>query len=293
MPKNSSSSYKFLREKWSHRHVQLQKQLFKKHKDSVDWLTHNTKQLALGSLSGLMILASPVKGPVNPQVKVANESVQKIDNKVFVIADLSPALPSQVRPLTGDEETKIAGILTKTYGLKVSAQIGDLRLNRSYGLIGQEQHLTRFPGDNTISHFDSVQDASKYSSSGMAPGLGAWGYFTTSPANITQVDVDREKYYIAVQTFLSPNFNEKITEYRDFYKFRKMLVVNPQNGKAVVADIADAGPAEWTGKHLGGSPEVMGHLERYDGIDRGPVLYFFIEDPSDQIPLGPIEPIGS
>ena len=68
-----------------------------------------------------------------------------------------------------------------------------------------------------------------------------------------------------------------------------MLVVNPQNGKAIVAAVADAGPAQWTGKHQGGSPEVMGYLERYDGSQKGSVLYFFIDDPQDSIPLGPIE----
>jgi hypothetical protein len=66
-------------------------------------------------------------------------------------------------------------------------------------------------------------------------------------------------------------------------------VVNPDNGKAVVAVIGDAGPAAWTGKHLGGSPEVMVYLERKDGRQRGPVLYFFVDDPDDTIPLGPIE----
>ncbi len=290
MPGKNQSSYQFLKEKWSSRHVELQKNLFKKHKDSVDWLTTNTKQLALGSLSGLMLLAAPVQqGPVDSQIKVASESAQKIDNKVFVIADLSKALPQEVRPLSQNEESSVAQILNKNYGLRVSAQIGDLRLNRSYGIIGQEQHLRRYPGDNMSVHFDNAGDSSSYGSHGIAPGLGAWGYFTTSQANMTQIDVDREKYYIAVQTFLSPSFNQKVAEYRDFYKYRKMLVVNPQNGKAVVADIADAGPAEWTGKHLGGSPEVMTYLERQDGRARGPVLYFFIEDPSEEIPLGPVE----
>lgn len=68
-----------------------------------------------------------------------------------------------------------------------------------------------------------------------------------------------------------------------------MLVVNPNNGKAIVADIADAGPAEWTEKHLGGSPEVMHYLERFDGKQKGSVLYFFIDDPDDKVKLGPIE----
>lgn len=293
MPGKNRSSYQYLKEKWSQRHVDLQKTLFKKHKESVDWLTANTKQLAIGSLSGLMLIAAPVQqGPVGTQVvRVADQTAQKIDNRVFAIADLSKALPQEIRPLSQDEESSVAQILNKDYGLKVSAQIGDLRLNRSYGIIGQEQHLRRYPGDDMSVHFDNAADSANYGPEGMAPGLGAWGYFTTSQANLTQEDIDREKYYIAVQTFLSPNFNQKIAEYRDFYKFRKMLVVNPQNGKAVVADIADAGPAEWTGKHLGGSPEVMKYLERQDGAARGPVLYFFIEDPSDGIPLGPIQVI--
>ncbi|MEK7517548.1 MAG: hypothetical protein AAB583_03280, partial [Patescibacteria group bacterium] len=71
----------------------------------------------------------------------------------------------------------------------------------------------------------------------------------------------------------------------------KMLVVNPNNGMSMVVDIADAGPSEWTGKHLGGSPEVMKYLERVDGALKGGVLYFFIEDPNDNISLGPINPV--
>ena len=59
--------------------------------------------------------------------------------------------------------------------------------------------------------------------------------------------------------------------------------------QALVVVVGDAGPAAWTGKHLGGSPEVMSYLERVDGRQKGPVLYFFIDDPEDKIPLGPLE----
>jgi hypothetical protein len=69
-----------------------------------------------------------------------------------------------------------------------------------------------------------------------------------------------------------------------------MLVVNPSNGKAIVVVIGDVGPGDKTGKSLGGSPEVMTYLQRYDGEQKGPVLYFFIDDTHDTIPLGPIEP---
>jgi hypothetical protein len=69
-----------------------------------------------------------------------------------------------------------------------------------------------------------------------------------------------------------------------------MLVVNTKTGQAIVTDIADAGPAVFTGKHLGGSPEVMYFLGLHKGSRKGPVLYFFIDDPDDKIPLGPIKP---
>lgn len=286
-----NNNYKFLADKWTKRHQDLSKNIAKKHRKSFEWLSNNSKQLAVGSLSGLLLLTAPVKTPADQAIKVASEQAQTIDNKTFLLADLSGAVPQDVRPLSTDEETKIGDLLSKAFGMKVSAELDGKRLNRSYGLIGAEQHLARYPGDTMESHFDgNAVDSSKYYSSGMAPGLGAWGYFSTSRASMTQEDNMREKYYIAVQTFLSPDFNNRVAEYRDFYRFRKMLVVNPQNGKAVVVVIGDAGPAEWTGKHLGGSPEVMKHLERVDGKARGPVLYYFIDDPDDTIPLGPVEP---
>lgn len=293
MPQNKSPNYEYLRDKWITKHKILQSEIAKKHKKSFEWLSNNTKQIAVGSLGGLMLMAAPIQSePPKPLDYVAEAKISKIqpvDTKTFLIVDLGKVLPDVVRPLTADEEAKISEILSKKFGIKASAELNNLRLNRSYGYIGAEQHLARYPGDNMNSHFEGIHDdAAEYFSSGMAPGLGAWGYFSTSRANMVEEDTDREKYYIATQTFLAPEFNSKVAEYRDFFKYRKMLVVNPHNGKAVIAVIGDAGPAEWTGKHLGGSPEVMKHLERVDGSARGPVLYYFIDDPDNNIPLGPV-----
>ena len=286
----TQSHYQHLRDRWRARHQDLTRKLWSKHKESLDWLSNNYRQLVAGSLGGLMLLTGYNTNPqlFLPQAVASQGSVQKIDKKVFLISDLANALPSEVRTLNNDEEQKVSDILSRTFGFKVFAELEGKRLNRSYGLIGAEQHLTRYPGDVLSTHFDSEEDTKAYWQSGMAPGLGAWGYFTTSGNSLSQLDKDREKYYIAVQTFLSKDFNSRFAEYRDFYKYRKMLVVNPNNGRGIAADIADAGPGEFTGKHLGGSPEVMHYLERVDGSLKGPVLYFFIDDPDDKIKLGPI-----
>lgn len=65
-------------------------------------------------------------------------------------------------------------------------------------------------------------------------------------------------------------------------------MVNVENGNAAVAVVGDAGPASWTGKHFGGSPEVMNALggPKYK---KGRVLLYFVDDPKNKIPLGPVD----
>lgn len=287
----TKTHYQHLRDRWRARHQDLQKKLWTKHKESLDWLSNNYRQLVAGSLGGLMLLTGHNANPTIPfpQASASEPVVKEIDRKVFLISDLAKILPDKVQPLNESEEQKVSETLSRTFGFKVTPEIDGKRLNRSYGLIGAEQHLTRFPGDTLSTHFDTEEERKSYWQSGMAPGLGAWRYFANSADSLTKLDKDREKYYIAVQTFLSKDFNTRFAEYRDFYKYRKMLVVNPNNGRAIVTDIADAGPGESTGKHLGGSPEVMHYLERVDGSLKGPVVYFFIDDTDDKIPLGPID----
>lgn len=278
-----------LKKKWIKRHKDLTKQIQKKHKESMRWVSKNSKHFAVGSVTGLMLLAHPANAsmvtdhllpPPPPEERVAH-------TKQALIEQLQSQLPSEVQELSTDQEIAIAHTLSSFFNMNASASLEGKRLNRSYGIIGAEQHLMRYPGDTMETHFQSSEDT-KYYSSGMAPGRGAWGYFAQSRDSMTQQDVDRERYYIAVQSFLSPGWDEDPNALYKFFKYRKMLVVNPENGKAIVVVIGDAGPAPFTKKHLGGSPEVMSHLERVDGGAKGPVLYFFIDDPNDQIPLGPI-----
>ncbi|MCR4305678.1 MAG: hypothetical protein NUV73_01165 [Candidatus Daviesbacteria bacterium] len=274
--------YEYLRNKWMLRHGAIQNKFWENHGDSL-------KHLAVGSLGGLMLLSTPHQ-PLPPHnLIVSREGIMKgFDQNVLLAQALSEDVPTEVRPLTPIEEKEITGILSKSLGFKVTAEIDGIKLNRNYGLIGGEQHLYRYPGDNLYAHADSASDYANYGGAGIAPGLGAWGYFAPSQGDFTEADKQRERYYLAIQTFLAPGFAENVRKYRDFFKFRKMLVVNPETGQAIVAVVGDAGPAEWTGKHLGGSPEVMDMVGLATGPRKGPVLYFFIDDPEDKVPLGPV-----
>lgn len=281
--KSKKPHYQHLRKKWYLRKKAAQNKLWEKHGDAL-------RKFAVGSIGGLMLLSNPMQN-IGASTFTSNqdEVLKDINTNVILAKTLSELVPKDVRPLDLDEEIKITDTLSESFGFPVTTQINDIRLNRNYGLIGGEQHLYRYPDDSLQAHADSTSDWAMYGSSGIAPGLGAWGYFAPSKQDFSEVDKQRERYYLAIQTFLVPGYAENVGKYRDFFKYRKMIVVNPKTGQAVVAVIGDAGPAQWTGKHLGGSPEVMHYLGLASGPRKGPVVYFFIDDPEDKVPLGSVK----
>lgn len=292
---NQNSHFQTLRDKWTEKHEKAKKRFEEKHKETLAFLIDRIPakdKIATGAASLIMLSTNlnPTTALAHAAAKtpppvIEENNVEKIES---LLKDLKTVVPDEVRSLTPDEEASISAVLSNNFDMKVTPDINGLRLNRTYGMIGAEQHLMRYPGDNMGTHFTNGSESHAIHSSGMAPGRGAWGYFANSASEMTVADIEREKWYIAVQTFLAPNYIDRLSEYRDFFKYRKMLVVNPSTGQAIVCDIADAGPAVWTGKHLGGSPEVMYYLGLHEGPRKGAVLYFFIEDPDDTIPLGPI-----
>ena len=197
--------------------------------------------------------------------------VTPLELQALLADKLDHALPPFSRVLTQKEEKKLLQAISGTLGLATAVELDGHRLNHQLGRIGLEQHLPRFPGDTIAGHlFPEV---------GLTANRGAWGYFDDPVA---------ERYYVAVQTFYLPNWNQDLRALRDWYRHRKVLVVNPATGQAVVAVIGDAGPAVFTGKQFGGSPEVMHALGFSPGPKQGRVVLLFVDDPQDQIPLGPV-----
>ena len=299
MPKKriNSSHYRLLKNKWLKKHKDFKNQVLTKHREAFEWIGEKVpaKEKMAGAAVGALMLANTIPAAtaaasLPPESgKSATVQMPKLDMTDVVKKQLQAFLPSEVRPLTVQEEVVLGQVLTSDFGIPTAAELNGMRLNRSYGYIGAEQHLMRYPGDIMYSHLDnSIDNYDKLYVSGMAPGRGAWGYFARSKAELTDNAAQREKWYIAVPTFLAPKFGENIKGHYDWFKYRKMLVVNPRNGRSVIADIGDAGPAQWTGKHLGGSPEVMDYLQLHDGKGRGAVVYFFVDDEGDKIPLGPV-----
>lgn len=248
---------------------------------------HSAKLISAGAITGTLLLTPPVGLDLTPDTNSSNIAIHKDVNdnqdlpQKSLIDSLKNMLPSVVRPLYRDEEKRLEQVVSDTVGVKVKATLEGEHLNTIYGFIGAEQHLKRYPGDILENH-------GPYYKEGIAPGLGAWGYFSKSKQQLTEDLLETEKWYSVVQTLYLPDWNSRQPYLRDWYKYRKLLIVNTQNGNAVVTALADSGPAAWTGKQFGGSPEVMEYLggSKYK---KGAVLVFFVDDPENKVKLGPVE----
>lgn len=267
--------------------------LRKRHPESVDFLKklgvepgkirdHAARVAATGALASALMLAGPLANKVggSPLSYVAEASTGQL--REALKKQLALILPAAVGPISKAEEEAVSKVVFNVWGIKARATLEGNKLNKSYGFIGAEQHLPRFPGDTVYEH-------NEFQNEGITSGLGAWGYFANSKDELTNDLILKEKYYVAVQTLYLPDWEKRLSYLRGWYKYRKVLVVNPVNGKTVVADVADSGPADWTGKQFGGSPEVMAYLGLNVGMQKGAALLFFVDDPAGEIPLGPVE----
>jgi hypothetical protein len=297
---DKSGGYERLRARLKVKHSELKKALSQKHPDVDKFFQekgldpgkireHSTKVLGAGALAGALLLTPPSVTKALPSPHEVVEKLKKpqpfsSDTPQGIIVDsISSLLPDKPRPLSRNEEKFLEQIFENVIGVKTRATLEGEHLNTTYGYIGIEQHLRRYPGDNLIQH-----GTGQVLNEGIAPGLGAWGYFAPSKDEMTSALFETERWYAAVQTLYLPDWRKRQPYLRDWYKYRKVLIVDVDNGNAVVAAIADAGPAAWTGKQFGASPEVMEYLGGSQ-FKKGRAVLFFVDDPENKVPLGPVD----
>lgn len=249
--------------------------------------TTSQQLLAAISLAGQIALNQPnLQGQV-PQV-YAKETEQQDELKAEISREEHNEIFAKMvgmvnRPpghLAKDEELYLEQQLADILGFEVTAELDEHRLNHSIGIMGGEQHLKRFAGDDLSQH-----DA--YLEAGMAPGRGAFGWFTEN-GQLTVEAIQREKYYFAVQTLYLSDWNSNYQELKPWYKYRKMVMINPAEEIAIVGVVGDAGPAQWVKKQFGGSPEVIREGKVWSPKSKGRVILWFVDDPENKIPLGPV-----
>lgn len=244
--------------------------------------------LAAMSVAGQIALSQPNMAEKVPQAYAAqkqdaeNDLAAQVSEQEFqeIMAKMAGYVNRSPGHLEKEEELYLEQQLSDILGFVVTAELDGHRLNHSIGIMGGEQHLMRYPGDSLDQH-DAYREA------GIASQRGAFGWFTDG-GQLTEEAIAREKYYFAVQTLYLPDWNSHYEELKPWYKFRKMIVINPAESMAVVGVVGDAGPAKWVKKQFGGSPEIIREGKIWSPKSHGRVLLFFVDDPENKIPLGPI-----
>jgi len=299
--KNPSASFQSLSQQLEQKKASVVKEFEEKHKEAIRWAKKKgiktqelaqkgARGLAAGVAASAMVMsvgAVPThqtiqsSGGSNHQI---SKEIRKNSIKTSVNAreDVTKEVKNKLSGQNLYDERAVSKKLTNVLKIPVKAQLNGIRLNATYGIMGYESHLARYPGDNLSTHFHSEIEYNHFAKAHMAGGPGAWGYIAPNRQSLTNEDIEKEKYYLVAQTWLSPNWGD--ASVKQWFRHRKMVVVNPVNGRVIVGVLEDAGPEESTGRQFGGSPEVY---EELDLFKTGPkVLMYFVDDPKDQIPLG-------
>lgn len=261
-----------IRKKLEQHHANVVRDFNSKHAHTINQAKKHSMSVAA---AGIMTLA-----PFDPQMAVNHiKNISQTHQQNKLDANLQAFL-SQLNLIIKDkdklnvgEEMVIAEALSKKFNMDLKVSLEGKRLNEIMGYVGKEQHLKRWAGDSLDQHGENLAE-------GMAPNQGSFKDFDNA---------EQEKYYVAVQLHELPDWNSNWSELKPWYRYRKVFVYNPANERGAVAVIGDSGPAKFTGKTFGGSPELMHYLDMKDGGQKGKAVILFVDDPENKIALGPVD----
>src|SRR3972149_11405357 len=170
------------------KHPHVKKILAKKNLDLGNIRQHSAKLIGAGAIASTLLL-QPVVAKLLPISTAPTNiiNVAKVNPQEVLLNDIKPILPDKIKPLTSEQEKKLEVIFKSVINIPAKATLEGEHLNTTYGRIGAEQHLRRYPGDTVSNHGTGT-----VLNEGMAPGLGAWGYFAPSKEKLSSNLIEDE-----------------------------------------------------------------------------------------------------
>lgn len=184
--------FEFLRNKLKLKHLQEKADFSKKFPHAVKFFQskgvdlgkirqHSTAIIGAGALAGSLLLAPAKEAGSLPAPKEIVQSAKALakENPVLpqklLVDSIHQVLPTTPQPLNRSQEKALEQLFVNITGVSAKGTLEGEHLNTTYGLIGAEQHLYRYPGDTLANH-----GTGSALNEGIAPGLGAWEYFAQS-----------------------------------------------------------------------------------------------------------------
>lgn len=202
------------------------------------------------------------------------EEHQAVIYKLREVAKLSPG------DLEGDDLLYLEQQLSDIFGFDVSSELENHKLPYIMGTLEALPHYRRFP----IDHLDQHKS---YLEAGMSKTRGGFDWMLEE-GKLSSRAIIREKYGVSLPLANLKEWQVDHNELNKWYRFRKLLIINPFDLRAVVATIIDGGFISNLKYQFGATPEVIREGNIWSPGSSGKVLMFFINDKDDKVEHGPI-----
>lgn len=226
---------------------------------------------------------------VAPNARATVAPIAKLGIGESIASDFSTKVTSDQpiiveRPMYFDYGGWTGGSCVMGYGpynmVGGSKTLDGIPLPAYSGKVGREQHLCLTMSQEPADTHYAVSGTPPAARNGMAweesggSGYGAWG---------KAAPIEDERYYVCMRWNYTNMNGQPVLAPKDWYYGKRVLVINPANGKRLVASIIEYGPAPWTGRVSGLSPEAMLVLGAQTDDN---LVYYWANDQA--FPLGPI-----
>jgi hypothetical protein len=206
--------------------------------------------------------------------QITQEEHQVVLEKLHAITQLPPGT------IDTEAELYLEQQLSEILHFDVSVELEGERLPHTHGIIQALPHFKKTPTDTLENH--------EYAHALFSGKRSFFGWLSTNPNN-AQSTPDHEKYAVSLPLFLHPAWASRLASLKKWYAFRKVVIVNPTESRAVVACVADTFPLLTAKYQFGASPEVILEGKCWSPATLGRILIFFVNDTTGAIPLGPID----
>ncbi len=203
-----------------------------------------------------------------------------VEEHQSVLDKMKELLEYPAGKLDSQSELYLEQQLTDIIGFEVTSELDGNRLLYTTGKVKAMQHIKRHPGDTASSHH-------KYSYAGLQERRSTFGWFMDQGV-VTESLTHKEKYFLSLQLYYLPEWKDNYKALKSWYKYKKVLLINPFDQVAVVCAVGTIGPSIPFKYQFGASPETVIEGKFWSRAARGKALAMFIDDKTDSVPLGPV-----
>jgi len=231
-------------------------------------LTQNSFEIPTPEISSQQNLVQDLKpNLVSLSIEVSGEEHAQILRKLAALAQAPVGganLPDQLY-----FEQQLGDML----GLTVTAELDGYRLPYT---VAHAQALPHFP-----THPNDQLSAHQPKEAGLSSTRSTFGWLSDKTHQY-------EKFGVALPLHKLPDWPKRRLDYVQWFKYRKVILINPTQQTAAVGVVTQIGPAYVQRFQVGLSPELIRLTKAWHPDSKGKMVIFLLDDSAGSVKLGQI-----